>query len=413
MRLYGYDDAKAGKLKWEKSAPRDGGGPGPEPDQNVLRAVVRVRWRQFSPGPRGQTITVYHVATERRYPTEQTAEQPADRQETTHSYTYYTNTNAVEFETVNYPAVPSGAYAQGGQNGSGTGTQAIYHYFSSVSNSYDGQHYVDWTKNEDGTYTYAQRGTDYQNWGQLVTVAVDADTASPYVSGFPGGANWPARTGNGVALNLMTWYDYYNDSNNHNLGQLKSVWSPGGPKKLYAHMSVKVTDTGHDSTTALATLVADLDPANNQHYDYTPTQIAVTDLAGRTLVSAEGASGSRADGNLANDWVASGTVDDNFTAFIHDNGVLTNRTVYAYNNTGDLASVTRWTTAGDTNAQKYTTYYTYTATGLRETVKESDGTVTFTKYDSSNLGRPVATWVGTDATLASQTDPTGGGAPTT
>jgi RHS repeat-associated protein len=392
VRLYSFDDTKGGNLSWEKVGNGTGG-----TTTKTLREYTYDSHSWTVPGY--QATWVYPVASETVHIDDATSQTT-----TYHVDSWSTDWNAPQQKTVTYPSVSTN------NNGPGATTQEVYHYKLA-----DGLYYNDWTQypGPGGTYSYAytQLGTGTYNYNQVTMSIVDAYTGQG--SGLPNGWTLPSSSN---ALGLTTTYAYYDATGSW--GRLKSVTNPAGTNTVYAYMSVEKTDAGptHETTTALATLVAP-HMTSGGDYGLAPTEIAVTDLAGRTLVSAAGLSGSNSDGNtqgqgLLNDWSSGGTIDDDFTAFVRDaNGFLSARTVTSYTTKGQVSTVARWPDADATglNPAKYTITYGYDDYGRQQTVTAPDGTITFTQYDSFKLDRPVATWVGTDATGATQTTPAGNG----
>jgi len=362
--------------------------------------------------------TDWRLASETEYPdTGVTNPGPNDGLTTSYAYTYHKggddDTHAVETETITYPVVSSD------NNGSNSATTLVRHY-KLIPDTYDtggeldepGLYYNDWTKHEDGRYSYTKLGTGPFNYGQVVKTVVDADSGG-------NGEDFPTIDGWQLpqdGLDLTTTYAYYGDDEGYDLGsltRLRHVDAPGGQKTVYAYECQRKTvgdPVDQETTTALVTLVTPHMDANG-NYNYAPVRITVADLAGRTIVSAAGMPDTPTDGNtentnLLNDWDATGTIDDDFTAWDDDGGPpagIFTRTVSNYDQ-GQLTSVVRWTDADDDTEDTYTTSYTYNSTtGQRYMVETPDGTFTWTKYDQ--LGRAIETWLGTDDTNVTATNP--------
>jgi len=344
--------------------------------------------------------TVYRVATETVYPTpwNGTGNEPTDAQITTHAYTYYqvnsVDTHAVKTDTVSYPIVATGHNGAGGTAGTDN-TRVVYHYKQDlVYNLY----YNDWTKHEDGTYSYTELGTGTWDRGQVTKTVEDVDDTAGLTP--PTGFDPPASG----HLNLTTTYAYEGevDTTNHLAStRLKSVTAPDGRKTVYAYLCQKKIVSSKETTTSLVTLVAPhMDTSG--HYNYAPIQISVTDLDGHTTISASGDATTGQDGNTAgagllNDWVA--TNEDIYDAFA---GTLCACTDSIYDpGTGQLLEVRRYhhlpqaTGGGSLGTDYYRTYYRYDATTgwkSRE-IQVVSGTATsssveqVTKYVYDQLGR--------------------------
>jgi len=379
VRLYDYDNNSEGKLASEKVRHGTSG-------SNSQYWVRKYTYTSNTYNGR----TVYLVNYETVYPSETTDDAATDRQTTGHAYTFYDSSNAVACETVTYPTVPSNP----DHHGSGSGTLVKHHYnLDTTHNLY----YEDWTQREDGTYAYTELGIGTWDFGQVTKSIEDANSNAGDVSGFPTG--WSART---TGLHLKTTYAYYDATGS--LTRLKSVTAPDGRKTVYAYLCQKQTagSPTKETTTSLVTLVTPHMDASG-HYDYAPVQISVTDLDGRTLISASGDSNDKEDGDLADDWTATGTTLE--SAF---GGSITSKTVSTYNDAAQLTSTNQYYDLA--SSKKLTTSYSYNeTTGLLEKVTAPDGTISYTVYDQ--LSRTTAAWMGTDATGASQSDPDGSGAP--
>ena len=347
-------------------------------------------------GPNSQKVRL--VQDETIYPTATPNEYASDRQVTHHDYTFYAGsgtavTNAVEFQTVTYPTVLTG------HNGSGAATYVKSHFArDTVNNLY----YKDWTRHEyadeqaQGVYSYTLLGTDLWNYGQAVLTIEDVQSGGG--GDPPSGFTLPPN-----GLNLTTTYDYYGSAPGEtgSYARLKSVTAPGGRKTVYAYESQEKIVSGKETTTSLVTLVApEMDGQGN--YNLAPVQITVTCLAGRTLVSAAGVPQTNTDDNLVNDWVVTGeTLEAAFR------GSISAKTVSNYNEKFQLESVDQYYDLA--GGKKLTTAYTYNATtALLETATAPDGTINFTQYDQR--GRTQGTWLGTNATGATQDHPDNQGA---
>lgn len=376
VRFYGYHNP-SGKFLWERV--RQGIGA-------VSTATYVRRNTYVSKTYDGRTV--YHVDKEYTYYGATTVLDSAYKMEIDHDYTYYDggDSHTVEIETLICPGVPT--Y----QNGSGTATQVVRHYKRLGDNTPDDPsddlYYNDWTKHEDGRYSYTELGTGAFDFGQVVTQIEDVDEGGDGYSDFPDLAGWELPED---GVHLKTTYAYYDTpASEGSLARLKSVTKPGLQKTVYAYMYQKKTDDGKETTTALVTLVAphmQEGGDDDGHYDYAPVRITVTDLAGRTTVTATGDSSDDADGNLANDWYhpEEEDVDDAF------NGTLEAKAVNTYDVKGQLTAVDRYYDVG--NAKKLTTTHAYDPdTGRLEKTRAPDGTVTLIVYD--HVGRPQAVYRG-------------------
>jgi RHS repeat-associated protein len=380
VRLYDYHDP-SGKIAWEKV--RQGTSSGQS--AYYVRKVTYTSHTYGSGNP-----TVYLVDNDTTYPTAQTSEvpNPDDRQITDHDYTFYADSNAVEFETVKHHTVSTA------NNGSNSQTQVEYHYERDTN---ENLYYNDWTKHEDNSYSYTELGIGFWNYGQVVKTVEDVDDDA----GLTPPGDWdPPLSGR---LNLTTEYAYYGDDTGYDLGslsRLRHVEAPGGQKTAYAYECQRKTVSSKETTTSLVTLVAPHMDGDDD-YDYAPVQITVADLTGRTICSAAGDATTDEDGNLANDWDA--TDEAIADAFV---GTLCARTDSTYNVQGQLTSTDRYYDIA--NSKKLTASHEYDATtGLRTKTTAPEGTIAYTVYDQQ--GRTTAAWMGTDATGATQTNPAGSG----
>jgi RHS repeat-associated protein len=390
VRLYDYHDP-SGNIAWEKV--RQGTSSG-----QSAYYVRKVTYTSHTYGEDNPTI--YLVDNDTTYPTAQTSEvpNPDDRQITDHDYTFYADSNAVEFETVKHPTVSTA------NNGSNSQTQVVYHHKRDTDNDL---YYNDWTKHEDGAYSYTELGTGTWTCGQVVKTVQDVDDTA----GLTPPTGWdPPASGR---LNLTTTYAYWDATGSYT--RLKSVTAPGGQKTAYAYECQKKTVSSKETTTSLVTLVAPHMDGDDD-YDYAPVQITVADLTGRTICSAAGDATTDEDGNLANDWDA--TDEDIYNAF---EGTLYARTDSVYNAKGQIEEVRRYhkipaaTGGGSLETNYYRTYYCYDGTTGQKTrqIQVVSGTATsssveqVTKYVYDQLGRPTEVHravSGTDQDMTSDYD---------
>jgi RHS repeat-associated protein len=287
--------------------------------------------------------------------------------------------------------------------------ETIYHYarVQPGSEPFESFYYNDWTRRADGTLSYTRLGTATSTLGQTVLSIEDVKTDSngnvvgeaglcaPNASG--GYVDFGGQWANENGQNLKTTYEYYSDTFDSgaycNYGQRKAVNFPGGRRAGYAEMALNVTSSGKVSTLAKAQLSAShMTTAGD--CSLAPIQISVSDLAGRTLVSASGVPSCPANTTMTALWNPSGTIDDSFTAFLQNgNCSLQSRTVNTYNVQGQRTSSVQWSDADDATKFKYTTLYAYdSGTGQLEKVKAPDNTVTLTQHDQRH--RVTATYQG-------------------
>ena len=307
---------------------------------------------------------------------------------TTSSYTFFDNDwdKQVLTRTVTHPTVTTD------NHGSGSPTSVTYHYKQNQSYAL---YYVDWIKHEDGSLSYTEQDID----GNVVTTIRDVDTDEE--DDF---TNKPAGWTSSSGVHLITEYTY------DDYGRIDEVTDPDGIKSKTCYMSNYDGNLGE--TTHLVTLHTPF--LDDSDYSRLPLQITVSDLAGRTVVSATGKSNTATDGDLENDWTASSTpgdgvdgsnlVNDSMTAFNAD--ALFSRSVNVYNKNAQLTYNLQMTNADLTSADQYKTTYDYyhSVTGRRFQQKSPAGVFDYTVYDK--LGRVTAAWRGIIG--GTQSDPQGG-----
>ncbi|NLX57968.1 MAG: RHS repeat-associated core domain-containing protein [Phycisphaerae bacterium] len=398
VRMYGYD-ATCKKLISEKL--RHG-------TSTSSNAPYWVSKSTYTGETRGGN-TIYYLTAHTVYPEEDTTENGngGDELTTTYSRTWASATShRVVTKTTTYPAV------EDDQNGPDESKSVIEHY------RYDPEHYlyyVDWTKHEDGSYSYTELGTDFMDGGKVVTTIEDVNTSMVNLTttGFPGGTQgdgtWPLRTG---AVHLVTTYDYYQGGVSGtvpNVGQLRCVSHPDGGRTIHATSHQEQTqvsgETVRVTTTSLVTMAArHMDDSGD--YSYAPVDISVGDLAGRTTHSMAVAidDDSNTDADLTNDWTYSNT--NPLTAVDRDD--IYALSVSVYDNAGQLTETRRYHNIpssgyGSEGTNYYATEYSYDDFDRVYKTVGPDGTISWTTFDG--LGRTKETWQGTNAACAGDEDP--------
>ena len=310
---------------------------------------------------------------------------------TTHNYSFYPSSNVIMTDTITYPSVDTNS------DGSGAHT-SLTRYFTQVFDEagHVSQYYNNWTKREDGSYSYQK----LNDKNQVSTEIEDVNTtlgnpALPSVDG------WDSRTG----ANLTTVYTYedsgtyensgYNAEGYYASGLVSTITSPSQTTSKYWYMSCHDSQAYYvkGATTRLVTMVAPF--TNGSNYSYAPMQITVTDMAGRTILSASG-NASNEDGNMANDWHLYGAVTIPWNESTTSpssivnlfQGTLVSLAASSYDIKGHLTTSDRyWNIPSSGLGAKGTNYYetTYTyyddTTGQQKDVTAEDGTITRTEYD--------------------------------
>jgi YD repeat-containing protein len=376
------------------------------------RTAVKVRkgvggteyWvKKYEYGAAGQSTvsgkTVYRVTEEYSFPTEQTSGTASDRLLTSYDYEFYSGSHDVKFKEVTLPAVATA------KNGSGSSNTMVYHYARNTAKQH---YYNDWTQHEDGSlsYTHVDEDTGLTEYS-ITAVKTDgsgyADTdgdGSIETNGDDEQAPldpWDAiRWTDLNGIHLKTTYTH------DTRGRTETVTGPGGQKRVMAYVSQEEShfdgttgDTYLNTTTTGTLSTPHMDSLDD--YDYVPVNISISDMDGRSIISAAGIPSSDEDGDLTNDW-------DKTDADIEDafNGTLVRRTETTYNDEGQVWKVERFSKPEDAiTTEKLTTSYTYyddtdSHPGKLKFVTGEDGTVTQQEYDKA--GRLSETKMGKDDT---------------
>ncbi|NLX57906.1 MAG: hypothetical protein GXY74_02325, partial [Phycisphaerae bacterium] len=405
VRMYGYDDTSK-ELISEKLRH------GTSTSSNAPYWVTKYTYTGETRG--GNTI--YYLTGHTNYPEEDRTENGDGGSEltTTYSYTWAgVDSHRIVTKTTTYPSVTAAKNGPGG-----TGKSVVEHY------RYEAEYYLyynDWTKHEDGSYSYTELGTDVHNGGQVVLSIEDVDTSKVNLTttGFPGGTmgdgTWPLRTG---GAHLVTTHDFYDGGVSGtvpNVGQSKSTTYPDGRKTVYAashqeqtHVAGEVVRT---TTTSIVSLTAPHMDAGGDYSD-APVDISVSDLNGRTTHSMAVAidDGSNTDGDLTDDWDYSDT--EPLTAV--DADAIYSLSLSVYSAAGQLEESRSYHAIpssgyGSEGTNYYATKFAYDSFGRAYKTTGQDGTITWTGYDA--VGRTSQTWRGTDATGTTAADPDGTGSP--
>ncbi|MCG3180448.1 MAG: hypothetical protein BIFFINMI_02809 [Phycisphaerae bacterium] len=333
--------------------------------------------------------TVWRVETSTRYPSQTTDADASDREVTTFNYTYFqdgegADTTAVEYAETVYPVVTTD------RNGSGVASRMTAHFYQDEDLQL---YYNDWTRHEDGTLSYAQQN----DFSQTVKTITDVDTTQTgEFTGLPAG--WSHAGG----LNLISTmaYDIY--------GRTATSTDPGGRTTGYAYTCQRLVDSPTDeTTTSLVTLVTP-EVDENGNFGYAPASISISDMAGHGIQSATGMPTTRT-GNLYAAWDMDQTSIQSAFA-----GTLYTWSVSTYNDNQQLTSSDAYflipaSGSGAEGTNYYRTSYAYNATtGWMQSTTGPTGSIGWTQFDQ--LGRAYASWIGTDATGATNDDPSNGGA---
>lgn len=297
----------------------------------------------------------------------------SDAATTEYTYQWYGTSLQMKQRTATLPVISAS------QNGDGNtyARDAVYDIYGRVT----------WQRDELGFLTY----TKYDDAsGAVLQVIQDVDTSE--VSGAPSG--WTTPTGGG--LNLIT--DYTIDS----LGRVTQALGP-----------VHNVDLGGLNTPIRrASWSVYLDTQNQQRQgrgywnqdddSYTlinPVQITVTDGLGR-LTDEISATRDSSSGPLTS---ADEFPQSNWVRWQKRNygvmGLLLSQQVYFAIPTSGI---------GVNGVNYNSTYYGYDVMRKQVRVESAGGTVT--RYVYSSLGEILETWVGTNDTGATNSDPSGGGA---
>lgn len=293
--------------------------------------------------------------------------------ETQYSYTFHSGTTQVEKKTTTLPAIPTS------QNGSGT--SSIY---EDVYDIYDN---LIWHKDERGFITRYKYDIPT---GAITQQIDDVDTAQ--VSDEPSG--WVTPTGGG--LHLITDYEF--DDRGRTTQEL-------GPEH-----EIDLNGTATDIRTASWTVYKDYENrmVTGQGFQKTsdesftlvnPVSIMVRDKNGNVLEEIQATRDSTSGKLQPSDTFA----QSSYTRWM----------TYQYTECCKLESMRVYHTIpssgeGTSGTNYDQTDYGYDLRNRRNRTVTPGGTIIFTVFDARSL--VLSTYVGTDDTGATETDPTGGGA---
>ena len=339
--------------------------------------VREYQWLKFTinAGQADEDFTC-RIGKKIEYPDDSTT---ATKIETTYDYTFYSGTIKAESRTINHPAIASG------QNGSGTSATTV-EFFDAYGN-------LEWRKDPRGSIT---RYVYDVPTGKLTQRIDDVDT--DLVTGEPSG--WSSPNG----LHLVRDYTY------DGLSRLVEVLGPehtadvGGTAKTVRAASWTVYDENGPSA-------LDQTRSGSGYYDTAATAYTLVDPV---AIRVRGKDGNNTyESILAKRSSGSGKLSDTDTFNQSDYQAWT---VNEYSDDGRMKLTRRYHTIGGgvgiPGSHYDQTDFAYDAdTGERVRVQTPDGTITRTVY-ATVQGRDVVagTWVGTDDTGATASDPSGGGA---
>lgn len=319
-------------------------------------------------------VTVYVVAEDKSY--QSNVSGGSDPSTTSYSYEWYSGTFQMKQRQTTLPVIPIG------QNGSGVA--------NTRAEAYDAYGLVTWQKNERGfltNYTF-----DIVT-GAIVQQIDDVDTS--IVSGAPSG--WTTPTGGG--LNLVT--NYQSDL----LGRTTQVLGP--------EHEIDLSGTATMVRRASWSVYQDLEfqqwsgsgyaTGSSPSYSYTlinPVQLSQFDHAGRTIEQMSAVRSSTSGKLSPSDSFPQSSYVRWSTSHYNDESQLTHTRQY------HLIPSSGEGTSG-TNYEQ--TDYGYDEMDRQNRIKTPGGTISRTVYDVRSL--VTETWVGTDDTGATDTNPAGSGAP--
>jgi RHS repeat-associated protein len=330
-------------------------------------------------------VTIHPVAEQTVY----TNEDGTGAVTTAYAYTWYSGTFQVQEQTTTLPEVETN------QNGSGT---------SATSKQwFDDRGNLAWTMDELGRVTYRQYDSLTGRLRQTIEDLDDA-TADALQLDIPAGWTLPASGG----ANQTTDYQYDAFGRmTQSLGPAHTADLEGTPTDVRTATWTFYNDAGHETRSAQGYAV---ESAPETWDDFTivgPVSITKTDRDGRVTGQIQAAYSGTVSG------LATATIPQSdytaWTAFTYQNTRLAAVAVY-----DDIPSGTSDPDAdgfvGTAGVNYEKTCYGYenfgsSNKGRRNTTVTPDGTITRVVFDSR--GNVLETWLGTDDTGATDTDPTG------
>jgi RHS repeat-associated protein len=330
-----------------------------------------------SGSPVPDAFTPWFLSREVRYPS---ATDPSQQEITSYCYTWHAGTCAIKERVTTLPIVSTT------ENGTGVAA-ARRDYFDTYGNP-------TWSMDERGFIT---RMVYDIPTGAMIQRIDDVDTST--ATGVPAG--WTTPSGGG--LNLVT--DYEIDSQGRTtqvLGPVHQIDLSGTATTIRRANWMVYDDDSTGRTTRSAQGYA---TGSSPSYTFTlinPVSITKTDLGGRTTeqIAATRGSGTTSAGKLTSSdtFAQSSYVRWSTMQYTDCCFVASQRVYHAIPATGSGSSGTNYDE----------TDYGYTVMKRRNRTVTPGGTITFLVYDVR--GNVLETWVGTNDTGATETDPSGGGA---
>ena len=322
---------------------------------------------------RSTPMTVYPVASETRYPNEDGSSPIV----TSYTYTWHPDSIQMESRTTTLPAVPVE------QNGSGVS--------ATRTEKFDTFGRLVWLRDERGFLAHHQ----YDAFGNLVQTIQDVDDA---LAAVPDGWSTPAEGGQ----HLVTDYEY--DS----LGRVTQVLGPEHEAVIDDQtLTVRTAtwtvykDATRETWTAQGYAIATgFTSSNEPCFDswlVNPVSITKSDIAGRTRESIQAVRTSREGKLSASDsFIQSSYVRWTTNQYDLLGRLISTRAYHTIPATGD----------GERGTHYDQTDYGYDSMGRQNRQTSPGGTITHTVFNPQ--GQPIAVYVGTDDTGATDADPTGG-----
>ena len=311
--------------------------------------------------------------------------------------TWYTGTAQEKTVITTLPVVSTA------QNGSGVASQTV--------SFYDAQGNLTWTKDARGTLTHYI----YDAVSGLLTESIeDADTSLVPSGQLPidPTTGLALATPAGAGQNLVTDYTY--DSQDRLVQTLGPVHTANGQQVRAATWTVS-QDALHQTISASGYATQDTSGAWTVFTLLDPVWITITNADGDVVseiqakVDGLGSFGQSSNGLVA---VPSGMTPTAALAAIgtFPQSSYTSWTTYQYSHKQLVSTRVYYAIptsgAGTASANYHETDYGYDAQGRQIWTKTPGGTITWNVLDAR--GNTLSTWIGTNATGATATDPTGG-----